>query len=78
MAHKISLSQQIDEVEAELKKRADVYPRLVHAGKMRGSLAEYKVARMNAVRDTLKWLSIYEDEIRAHIRSKHNADTSAG
>lgn len=53
---KISLDQQIEEVERELAFRADVYPRQVTSGKMRQSIADYHVARMKAALATLQWL----------------------
>lgn len=52
----ISLRMQIEEVERELALRARVYPGQVHMGKMRQSIADYHMARMQAVRDTLMQL----------------------
>jgi hypothetical protein len=48
-----SLREQIEEVERELALRARVYPGQVHMGKMRQSIADYHMNRMQAVRDTL-------------------------
>lgn len=48
-----SLAQQLEEVDREIKMREAVYPRQVHAGKLRQSLADYQMGRMKAVRDTL-------------------------
>jgi hypothetical protein len=67
---KISLAQQIEEVEAELGQRAGVYQRLVVAGKMRESVAEYKTNRMKAVRETLLWLADNEEAVRAFVAAK--------
>lgn len=53
---KFSLIQQIEEIERELEKRNVVYPRLVRKGEMRQSIADYHIARMRAVLETLKWL----------------------
>lgn len=52
----ISLRMQIEEVERELALRARVYPGQVHMGKMRQSIADYHMARMQAVHDTLMQL----------------------
>ena len=61
---KISLSQQIDEIDRELKQRAKVYPRLAATAKLQGSVAEYQVARLKAARDTLAWLAENERAIK--------------
>jgi hypothetical protein len=53
---KISIDQQIEEVERELAERSRVYPRLVAKGTLRKSVAEYHVERLNAALATLKWL----------------------
>lgn len=50
---KFSLGQQLEEVERELALRKRVYPSMVARGQMRESLADYHVARMEAVRETL-------------------------
>lgn len=60
----ISLNQQIDEVKRELAKRSEVYPHMVHSGKMRQSIADYQVERMQAVLKTLEWLQRNEDKVR--------------
>jgi len=64
---KISLNQQIEEVETELMMRSHVYPRQVAAGKMRKSEADYRTARMQAVLTTLKWLRDHEAQIKARL-----------
>lgn len=48
-----SLEVQIAEVEQEVRKRRTVYSRLVDKGDMRPAVADYKIAAMLAVRDTL-------------------------
>jgi hypothetical protein len=48
-----SLASQIAEVETEIRKRREVYDRLVNLGKMSPSQANYKIEAMTAVRDTL-------------------------
>ncbi len=59
---RISLRAMIEEVEYELRKRGEVYPRLVRRGSMRSGEAELHTARMKAVLDTLKWLNALLDE----------------
>ena len=56
MSATFSLASQIAEVDAEIKKRHEVYDRLVNLGKMSRSQARYKIAAMEAVRDTLRKL----------------------
>jgi hypothetical protein len=48
-----SLEVQIAEVEEEVRKRRKLYTRLVDKGDMRPAVADYKIAAMLAVRDTL-------------------------
>lgn len=64
---KISLAQQIEELERELHMRADVYPRLVRSGKMRQSIADYQIERMKAALETLRWLQTNEAAIKAKV-----------
>jgi hypothetical protein len=61
---KISLAQQIEEVDRELKMRAAVYPRQVTSGKLRQGEADYQIERLEAVRDTLNWLAKHEKRIK--------------
>ena len=63
----ISLAQQIDEVEREIRLRAGVYPRQVSSGKMRKSVAEYHMQRMEAALTTLRWLQDNEAKIKAML-----------
>lgn len=67
---RFSLGQQIDEVDYELRQRNDVYPRLVGRGTLRPSEAEYHVARMQAVRETLLWLDRHEADVRAFVAAR--------
>jgi hypothetical protein len=53
---KISIDQQIEEIERELDERSRVYPRLIAKGTLRKSVAEYHVERMKATLATLMWL----------------------
>lgn len=66
-AKRISLSQQIDEIDYELSQRQRVYPGLAVSGKRRQSELDYHVARLQAARTTLAWLAAHEVEIRAFI-----------
>jgi hypothetical protein len=61
---KISFAQQIEEVEREIRLRNDVYPRWVSSGKMRQSVADYHMKRMQAVLETLLWLQTNEAVIK--------------
>lgn len=64
---KISIAQQIDEIDRELMQRREVYPRLVAGGKLRQSVADYQVARLQAARDTLTWLAVNDRRIRQRL-----------
>jgi len=52
----MSLAQQIEEVERELKLRREVYPRMIAKGALRQSVADYHMQRMQAVLETLRRL----------------------
>ena len=64
MSIRVSINQQIEEVQRELDQRARVYPRLISAGKLRRSHADYQTQRMEAVLRTLEWLRDNEGEIK--------------
>lgn len=64
---KISLAQQIDEINRELGQRRIVYPSLVARGTMRPSIAEFQVNRLTAARDTLLWLQANELTIKQRL-----------
>ena len=53
---RITLRAQIEEIEYELDKRREVYPRLVRRGKLRSGDAELHMQRMEAALKTLRWL----------------------
>jgi hypothetical protein len=57
-----SLAQQIEEVERELRLRRGVYEHQIATGKMRKSVADYHMGRMQAVRETLKKLLATEQK----------------
>jgi hypothetical protein len=64
---RISLSQQLDELDRELAQRASVYPRLVSSGKLRQSIADFQVARLAAVRESIRWLAENERAIKQRM-----------
>jgi hypothetical protein len=69
----ISLNQQIDEVRRELEVRRTVYPRLVQTHKMRESVADFQMARLVAVLNTLEWLQRHEVKIKAFLGAEDSA-----
>lgn len=70
---RVSIVSQILEVEREISKRRQVYPRLVANRKMRDSEAALLIGRMEAVRDTLLFCQQHEVDIRAYISAKREA-----
>jgi hypothetical protein len=70
---KFSITAQIEEVERELEQRRKVYPSLVKSRGIRQSVADFHVARLEAVRATLIWLKDNETEIREIIAERRRA-----
>jgi hypothetical protein len=70
---KISIGAQIEEVEREIKKRGEVYPRMVARGDMRQSVADMHIERMTGVLTTLRWLQENEAKVRAAIGGNTDA-----
>ena len=70
---KISLIGQIAEVDREIAKRHEVYPRMVAGGKMKMGEAELLIGRMQAVRASLTFLQEHEADIRVMIAAKREA-----
>lgn len=68
MNTKFSLAAQIEEVDLELKLRDEVYKRRCSTGQMKQSMADYRMARMRAVRRTLVWLESNEAMIKQKLR----------
>lgn len=66
---KVSLNQQIDEVDHELSMRKRVYPGLVSRSKLSQVKADYHMDRMRAVKATLEWLRDNEAEIKRRVAS---------
>jgi hypothetical protein len=64
---KISLTCQIAEIDRELAKRREVYPRLVASRAMRQSYADLQIAHLKAARDTLAWLKTNERAIKQRL-----------
>ena len=76
MTTKLSLDAQIEEVLYEISQRKSVYPRLVQQRKLRESVGELHIARMEAVLATLRWLQQHEAFIRASIQNRQPVDTA--
>ncbi|WP_341990329.1 hypothetical protein [Azorhizobium sp. AG788] len=53
---RFTLSQQMEEVQFELDRRASEYPRQIASRKLGRSVAQYHVDRLTAARDSLSWL----------------------
>lgn len=51
---KITIQQQLDAAKRELQMRKKVYPRRVERGLMRQTEADYEIATMTAIVETLK------------------------
>lgn len=69
----VSLAQQIDEIEREIAMRKSVYPRQVASRALRQSVAEFQLARIEAVHKTLLWLRDNEAEIRQIMAARRAA-----
>ena len=69
---RVSLGQQIEEVERELKARESVYARMYAKGTLQRSHGEFYVKRMEAVLRSLKWFKECEAELRAFMTHRHN------
>jgi lipid II:glycine glycyltransferase (peptidoglycan interpeptide bridge formation enzyme) len=65
----ISLNQQIDEIDREIKMRERVYPHMASSGKERQSVLDYQMARIKAVKATLELFQEYEPEVRAALEA---------
>lgn len=61
------MREQADEAQRELAMRHRVYPGLVKRGKMSEAEMAVAVARMRAIRDTLRLFAEHEDAIRSAL-----------
>lgn len=61
---RVSLSQQIEEVQRELDQRESVYPRLIAKRRLGQSIADFYVRRLTQVLRTLVWLQRNEAILR--------------
>lgn len=61
---KVTIDQQIAEIEDEIKRRERSYPVQVKEGRMRHEEADIRLKRMIAIRYTLKWLKIIEPRLK--------------
>lgn len=64
---KVSLREQAKEAQRELEMRHRVYPGLVKRGKMTETEQAVAIARMRAIRDTLRLFADHEDAIRSAL-----------
>lgn len=64
---KISIGQQIEEIDYELAQRRQVYPRIASSGGRKASELEFHVQRLEAVRATLTWLQEHEALIKQRL-----------
>ena len=67
---KIPLSEQIVEIEREIRQRARVYPKWVSEGRYKRETADAKLAAIRAAHDTLIWLETNMDWIRAEAQRR--------
>lgn len=70
---KFSLAQQIEEVQREITLRGRVYPHQVASGKMKQSIADYHMGRMQAVLETLRGIELLREQVE-HDRSDREGD----
>ena len=74
LERRISLAQQIEEVQRELDYRKTVYPRMYAKGTLRTSVGQYQEQRMQAVLETLLWLKKHEQQIREGMTREVKGD----
>ncbi|WP_163266515.1 hypothetical protein [Chelativorans alearense] len=74
---KAPIASQVAEVRRELALRANTYPRLIAAGKMRQAEADLCKARMEAVLATLMFCQEHEAAIRAYMAERRDSAGSA-
>lgn len=67
MSQKISIGQQIEEVEREIALREGVYKRMVSNGQMRQSKADFFMDRIRAAHVSLCWLRDNEPVIKQRL-----------
>lgn len=64
---KVGLREQADEAGREVAMRHRIYPGLVKRGRMTEAEAAVGIARMRAIRDTLRLFAEHEDTVRAAL-----------
>jgi hypothetical protein len=74
---RISLAQQIEELERERSLRVGVYRRAVSGGSMRLSVAEFHQERLAAAIETLRWLQANEADVRGFVAARRQADAES-
>lgn len=70
---KFSLTAQIEEIDRELELRRRVYPSQVKSRAMTQGAADFHMARLSRVRETLAWLQQHETEIRTIMAGRRKA-----
>lgn len=70
---RISIDQQVAEVQREIALRRKVYPDLVRAGKLRQGEADLCLNRMEAVLNTLTYMREHRETILAAVAAKKGA-----
>lgn len=65
---KLSIHEQIAEVERELSERESVYPKMIVSGMMTRAKADKHITAMRAVRESLAWIRENEAAIREVVR----------
>lgn len=66
---KVSIDQQISEVQREIALRRNVYPKMIAAGKLRDGEARECQRRLAAVLDTLIWVRDHQAMIRKAVKT---------
>lgn len=78
MTAPVPLSEQIAEVEREIRQRCRVYPKLVADGRYKQETADAKLAAMRATQSTLIWLEANEGWVRTEaVRRRAAAEADA-
>lgn len=64
---RVSLIEQIEELESEWERRTREYPVLVAQGKMRRYRMELKLRRLEAAIKLLEWVDEHQDALREYV-----------
>ena len=77
-APKVSLNEQVKEAGREAGMRKSVYPGMVQRGKMTSGDMQFRMAAMEAIYRTLKWLKEHEAIIRGYVEAMNAAPELKG